>query len=131
MELARDFDPVEAPSSLPTGTVTFLLTDIDAAASAWQRAPEVIDLDAAVAYALRARGQRKRPSTGWDSLTPTELQVVGQVAAGRTNAEIAAALLIGRTTVKTHLAHIFTKLDLTNRGQLAAEAARRGSATSA
>jgi DNA-binding CsgD family transcriptional regulator len=57
--------------------------------------------------------------------------VVDQVAAGRTNAEIAAALLMGRTTVKTHLAHIFTKLDLTNRGQLAAEAARRGSATPA
>jgi DNA-binding CsgD family transcriptional regulator len=98
--------------------------------TAWSEGFE-LDLDAAVVYALRARGQRKRPSTGWDSLTPTELQVVDQVTAGRTNAEIAAALLMGRTTVNTHLAHIFTKLDLTNRGQLAAEAARRGSATSA
>jgi DNA-binding CsgD family transcriptional regulator len=98
--------------------------------TAWAEGFE-LDLEAAVAYALRARGQRKRPSTGWDSLTPTERQVVDQVAAGRTNAEIAAALLMGRTTVKTHLAHIFTKLDLTNRGQLAAAAARRGSATPA
>jgi predicted ATPase/class 3 adenylate cyclase/DNA-binding CsgD family transcriptional regulator len=98
--------------------------------AAWAEGFE-LDLDAAVAYALRARGQRKRPSTGWDSLTPTELQVVDQVAAGRTNAEVAAALLMGRTTVKTHLSHIFTKLDLTNRGQLTAEAARRASATPA
>ncbi len=84
-----------------------------------------LDLDSAVAYALRTRGERKRPSTGWDSLTPTELQVASQVAAGRSNPEIAAALLMGRTTVKTHLAHIFTKLDITNRSELAAEATRR------
>ena len=84
-----------------------------------------LDLDAAVAYALRSRGERKRPSTGWDSLTPTELEVVDQVAAGRSNPEIAEALLMGRTTVKTHLGHIFTKLGITNRAELAAQAARR------
>ena len=84
-----------------------------------------LDLDAAVAYTLRARGERKRPSSGWDSLTPTELEVVDQVAAGRSNPEIAAALLMGRTTVKTHLGHIFTKLGITNRAELAAQAARR------
>ena len=88
-----------------------------------------LDLDAAVDYAVRARGERKRPSIGWDSLTPTELQVVGHVAAGRSNPEIAEALLMGRTTVKTHLAHIFTKLDVTSRAELAAEAARRASST--
>jgi DNA-binding CsgD family transcriptional regulator len=102
----------------------------DAFETAWAEGFE-LDLDDAVAYALRARGQRKRPSTGWDSLTPTELKVVDQVAAGHTNAEIADALLMGRTTVKTHLAHIFTKLHLANRGQLAAEAARRASTTPA
>ena len=83
--------------------------------------------DDAVAYALRARGERKRPRSGWDSLTPTELQVAEHVAAGRTNAEIATALLMGRTTVKTHLGHIFTKLGCTNRAELAAEATRRAS----
>ena len=84
-----------------------------------------LDLDAAVAYALRARGERKRPSTGWDSLTPTELEVVDQVAAGRSNPEIAETLLMSRATVKTHLSHIFTKLGLTNRAELAAQATRR------
>jgi DNA-binding CsgD family transcriptional regulator len=87
-----------------------------------------LDLQDAVAYARRARGERKRPASGWDSLTPTELQVAEQVAAGRTNAEIAATLLMGRTTVKTHLAHIFTKLGYTNRSELAAETTRRASA---
>jgi predicted ATPase/DNA-binding CsgD family transcriptional regulator len=84
-----------------------------------------LDLDDAVAYALRAKGQRKRPSSGWKSLTPTELQVAEQVAAGRTNAEIATILLMGRTTVKTHLAHIFTKLGCANRAELAAEGIRQ------
>ncbi len=41
--------------------------------------------DEAVGYARRARGERKRPSRGWDSLTPTELEVVRHVAAGLSN----------------------------------------------
>ena len=88
-----------------------------------------LDKDAAVAYAVRARGERKRPTIGWNSLTPTELQVIDQVATGRSNPEIAEALLMGRTTVKTHLTHIFTKLGITSRAELAAEATRRASST--
>jgi predicted ATPase/DNA-binding CsgD family transcriptional regulator len=86
-----------------------------------------LELHDAVTYALRARGERKRPASGWDSLTPTEMKVAEEVAAGRTNAEIATALLMGRTTVKTHLGHIFTKLGCANRAELAAEATRRAS----
>ena len=82
--------------------------------------------DDAVAYASRARGERKRPSTGWGSLTPTELEVVKLAAKGLTNPEIAERLFIGRGTVKTHLAHVFTKLGLGTRSELAAEATRRG-----
>jgi DNA-binding CsgD family transcriptional regulator len=80
---------------------------------------------AAAAYARRARGERKRPRHGWESLTPTEQQVVALVAEGLTNAQIAAELFMGRATVKTHMAHIFSKLGLTTRAQLAGEAARR------
>ena len=79
----------------------------------------------AAAYARRARGERKRPSHGWASLTPTELQVVSLVAEGLTNPQIAQRLLMGRATVKTHLEHIFTKLGIRTRAELAAEAARR------
>jgi DNA-binding CsgD family transcriptional regulator len=80
----------------------------------------------AVAYARRARGGRKRPTTGWDSLTPTELQVVELAAQGLTNPEIGKRLFIGRGTVKTHLAHVFAKLNVRSRTELAAAASRRG-----
>ena len=84
-----------------------------------------LDWRAAAEYAGRARGERKRPRHGWDSLTPTEQQVVALVTDGHTNAQIAAQLIMGRATVKTHLAHIFNKLGVTTRAQLAGEAARR------
>jgi DNA-binding NarL/FixJ family response regulator len=80
------------------------------------------------AVALHERERRRRQPThaiGWESLTPTELLVVEHVEAGLTHPEIAAELLISRYTVKTHLAHIFTKLDLRSRSELAAVAARR------
>ena len=63
-----------------------------------------------VEYAQRSRGERGRPSHGWDSLTPTEHRVVEMVVAGMTNPQIADELLMGRATVKIHLSHIFTKL---------------------
>src|SRR5256885_123920 len=78
-----------------------------------------------VKYARRARGRRGRPATGWSSLTPTELEVVRLVADGLTNPQIGARLLISRGTVKTHLSHIFIKLDTSNRAQLAAAAIDR------
>jgi tetratricopeptide (TPR) repeat protein len=52
--------------------------------------------DDAVAYVRRARGERKRPSRGWDSLTPTELVVVRHIAAGLTNRQIACSSPQGR-----------------------------------
>lgn len=77
------------------------------------------------AYANRARGARGRPATGWDSLTPTELRVVACVTQGMTNPEIASKLFMSRPTVKTHLAHVFSKLEVATRSELAAAAARR------
>jgi predicted ATPase/class 3 adenylate cyclase/DNA-binding CsgD family transcriptional regulator len=79
----------------------------------------------ATAYATRARGQRRRPASGWPSLTPTETEVVQLLAQGLTNPQIAERLFISRATVKTHLIHVFTKLGVTTRAQLAAEATRR------
>jgi len=82
--------------------------------------------DEAVAYVRRARGERKRPSRGWDSLTPTELEVVRHIAAGLTNRQIGERMFITAGTVKAHLLHIFGKLDTPSRSHLAAEATRRG-----
>ena len=78
-----------------------------------------LSLEEVTAYALRSKGERKRPSTGWASLTPTELAVVEQVRLGLTNPQIAERLLMSRDTVKTHLSHIYTKLGVANRTELA------------
>jgi predicted ATPase/DNA-binding CsgD family transcriptional regulator len=79
----------------------------------------------AVAYALRGRGERKRPSTGWDSLTPTELDVVRLVGEGLPNKDVATRLFVSPRTVQSHLRHVYNKLGLASRVQLAQEAARR------
>ena len=79
----------------------------------------------AVHYATRARGERKRPRHGWASLTPTEEQVLALVTEGMTNPQIGARLLMGRATVKTHIEHIFAKVGVTSRTELATQAARR------
>jgi DNA-binding CsgD family transcriptional regulator len=79
----------------------------------------------AIAYAQRGRGERKRPSTGWGSLTPTERNVVRLVSEGLSNKDIAAKLFVSPRTIDTHLTHVYTKLDLSSRVQLAQEATRR------
>ncbi|MCD0445743.1 LuxR C-terminal-related transcriptional regulator [Glycomyces sp. A-F 0318] len=78
-----------------------------------------MSLEEAVAYARRARGSRARPSSGWASLTPTELSVVELAVTGMTNPEIAGKLFMSRATVKTHLSHAYAKLGIANRTQLA------------
>jgi predicted ATPase/class 3 adenylate cyclase/DNA-binding CsgD family transcriptional regulator len=86
-----------------------------------------LTLEQAAELAMRAHGTRKRPASGWASLSPTELEVVALVAEGKTNPEIASALTISRATVKTHVSHVLTKLGLGSRSEIAAEFARRRS----
>ncbi|MGB3896837.1 MAG: LuxR family transcriptional regulator [Mycolicibacter sinensis] len=87
-----------------------------------------LSIDEAIAYAQRGRGERKRPSAGWASLTPTELDVVRLVAEGLSNSEIGARLFVSPRTAQTHLTHVYTKLGLTSRVQLAQQATRQLSA---
>jgi DNA-binding CsgD family transcriptional regulator len=77
------------------------------------------------AHRRRGRGSRGRPQFGWDSLTPTERTVASLVAEGLSNPQIGDRLYISHRTVQTHLAHVFAKLGLTSRAQLAAEATRQ------
>jgi predicted ATPase/class 3 adenylate cyclase/DNA-binding CsgD family transcriptional regulator len=81
-----------------------------------------------IEYVSRARGERKRPSVGWASLTPTEERVVALVTDGLTNPQIAERMFIARGTVKVHLAHVFAKLGVATRAELAAQATKRASA---
>lgn len=78
----------------------------------------------AVAYALRAHTDRKRPSFGVAALTPTEAQVAQLAAEGMTNKDIGVKLLMGTETVKTHLSRVYAKLSVRGRAELSAAIAR-------
>jgi len=137
LEAARLFGAAETIRS-GFGAVAF--ADVRARSSSWiavlRDTMEDKDFDAAwaegaalstqeaIAYAQRGRGERKRPSSGWASLTPTELDVARVVYEGLANKDIAARLFISPRTVQTHLTHIYAKLGITSRVQLAQEAAR-------
>jgi DNA-binding CsgD family transcriptional regulator/tetratricopeptide (TPR) repeat protein len=73
-------------------------------------------------------GRRRRPETGWRSLTATETSVVQLVADGLRNRDIADRLFISRRTVETHLTHIFRKVQVSSRTELVAESSRQGPA---
>lgn len=79
---------------------------------------EALTMAEAVGIARKQRGPRGRPSFGIASLTPTEALVAEALVRGRTNPEVAAELLISVATVKTHVTHIFAKLNVRNRAEL-------------
>lgn len=59
-------------------------------------------------------------------LSAREMEVLEAVAAGHSNTEVATQLFVSETTVKSHLAHIYSKLDVTSRTAAVAEARQRG-----
>jgi DNA-binding CsgD family transcriptional regulator len=94
--------------------------DFDAARAEGAALP----IEEAITYAQRGRGERKRPTSGWGALTPMELDVVRLVAEGLGNNDIGTRLFISPRTVQSHLTHVYAKLGLTSRVQLAQEAGR-------
>jgi DNA-binding NarL/FixJ family response regulator len=64
-----------------------------------------------------------------DDLTVRELEVLRQLAFGRSNKEIAAALDISEETVKTHVGRVLGKLHVENRAQAIVQALKRGLVT--
>jgi DNA-binding NarL/FixJ family response regulator len=66
-------------------------------------------VDPAVVSALVGRRRERNPL---DELTPREREVLGLMAEGRSNRAISSTLVIGDKTVETHVASIFSKLDL-------------------
>ena len=91
--------------------------------SAWAEGAAMSALEA-IAYARRGHGDRKRPTTGWPALTPTERDVVRLVSEGLANNDIASRLFISPRTVQSHLTHVYNKLGVSSRVQLVQEAAR-------
>lgn len=78
---------------------------------------------------LAASGARPRKAvfTGVDALTPSELRVARMAAGEMTNREIAQSLTVTQKTVETHMRHVFQKLDVAKRTELAAALSPEGS----
>nr|WP_225954699.1 response regulator transcription factor [Kibdelosporangium phytohabitans] len=74
--------------------------------------------------ANRLIGQVRKPQRG--TLSPRELDVLKLVAEGATNREAASKLFISEASIKTHLLHIYAKLDVRDRAAAVGEAYRRG-----
>jgi DNA-binding CsgD family transcriptional regulator len=91
--------------------------------SAWAEGA-ALSTEEAIAYAQRGHGERKRPASGWASLTRSERDVVRLVSDGLANNDIATRLFVSPRTVQSHLTHVYAKLGLTSRVQLVQEAAR-------
>ena len=75
----------------------------------------------AAGWAEKARAELGRIGgrTRAEGLTPAERRVAVLVAEGRTNREVAAALFLGERTVETHLSHVYAKLGIRSRTELA------------
>ncbi len=77
----------------------------------------------APAITSRLLERLRAPGTG---LTPRELEVLQLVAEGLSNQQISQRLFLSQATVKTHLAHVYAKLDVDSRSAAVAAATRRG-----
>lgn len=92
-----------------------------AAREALEAAAAAFDELGAAGWATRAREELARIGgrTRSDGLTPSERRVADLVAQGRTNAEVAATLFLAERTVASHLTHVYAKLGVRSRTELA------------
>ncbi|MET9469916.1 response regulator transcription factor [Streptomyces sp. NPDC006544] len=115
--------------ALRAGAAGYVYKDIDpvalAAAIRSVHAGQVL-LQPEVAVALLAEEGRPPSSGRGGSLTDREREVLRHIADGRSNREIARALVLSEKTVKTHVSNILMKLDVVDRTQAALWAVRHG-----
>jgi DNA-binding NarL/FixJ family response regulator len=111
--------------AMKSGASGFLLKDVRRG-QLTDAIRKVVDGDTLVAPAITRRLIEefcRRPSSDdarrgkLVDLTPRELEVLTLVGRGLSNSEIAQALVLAETTVKTHVARVFSKLDLRDRAQ--------------
>jgi DNA-binding NarL/FixJ family response regulator len=118
-------DDADVLPAMEQGATGYLLkdtprADLRRAVRAAARGETVLSPSVAGVLSNRAR------TSGQGTLSRRELEVLGLVARGATNREIAAKLFITEATVKTHLLHIFAKLDVNDRAAAVATAYETG-----
>lgn len=119
--LAQDQGPEVIRSYLAAGTDGYLPFGLEQAALAKVIRDVTLYglvLSEQVVQAVRAPVSADAPTPLLALLSAREQEVLGEVARGRTNQEIAAALNISSDTVRTHLKHIYDKLDINSRPAL-------------
>ncbi len=117
--------------AIRAGALSYVLKDIDPddLADAIRRAnagEAVINPRVAARLVKELHGRREEAVNAFSELTDREMEVLRQVAAGKSNHEIAAELVISEKTVKTHITNILTKLHLSDRTQAAVYAWQAG-----
>lgn len=113
------------------GAISYLLKDVepDALADAIRKAAQgeaVLDSRVASRIVKEMQGLRQAAVNPFTELSERELEVLRLLAAGKSNAEIAAALVISANTVKTHISSLLGKLHLDDRTQAAVYAWKEG-----
>jgi NarL family two-component system response regulator LiaR len=113
------------------GAISYLLKDVepDELAAAIRKAAHgeaVLDSRVASRIVQELQGLRKEDVNPFTELSEREFDVLRLIAAGKSNAEIAESLVIGESTVKTHIGNILRKLHLDDRTQAAVYAWREG-----
>ena len=113
------------------GAISYLLKDVepDELAAAIRKAAQgeaVLDSRVASRIVQELQGLRKENVNPFTELSEREFDVLRLIAAGKSNAEIAETLVIGESTVKTHIGNILKKLHLDDRTQAAVYAWQEG-----
>jgi NarL family two-component system response regulator LiaR len=117
--------------ALKAGALSYLLKDagpeeVAAAVRSAARGDVTIHPRIAARLVRQVRGEDDQPPNPFTDLTEREQEVLHLIAEGRTNAEIAAALVISEKTVKAHVSNVLSKLHLADRTQAAIFAWREG-----
>lgn len=113
------------------GAISYLLKDVDPdeLAAAIRKAAQgeaVLDSRVASRIVQELQGLRKDDVNPFTELSEREFEVLRLIAAGKSNAEIAETLVIGESTVKTHVGNLLNKLHLGDRTQAAVYAWQQG-----
>jgi len=118
-------DPAAIREALDHGASGYLLKTASAeeiVEAVWK----AVDGELVVSSRVGSIIARQLVDRGEQQLSDREVEVIGLVAAGNTNAQIASQLFVSETTVRTHLRRSFTKLGVRDRASAVAEAIRLG-----